>query len=325
MKLSNGRLFIGLGVLLLLFPLLIAGCGPQAQTPGTVSSPGPTANPIAKNYAEFEVGGLSVVRSGVSVGEIATVSTSIINTGGVAGTYKAVLTVNGQQAGEKDVSVPADASVPVSFQISENQPGTYEVDIDGATSTLGVYTWPYTIKYDLNNVYGESLSLSNDYGHIVHFTPPAVPFKIQKIDVYVQAFVDKDTEWDSRFVTVRIWNSARTEQLWTTNLPWRDFRQDVVSFWKEIAVPNVSAAGDFYVEMVTHSNEFQGEMSAWNWGPEVRPAIFVGYDRPNPYQTKAVSSVETRSGISENAQLIEVPIKYQGMNWLIRVTGDGSL
>jgi len=303
----------------------MAGCGPQALTPGTVSSPTPSANPIPKDYAEFEVGGLSVVRSGVSVGETATVSTSIINTGGIEGTYKAILMVNGQQAGQKDVSVGPGASVPVSFQISENEPGTYKLDIGGVPATLDVYTWPYTIKYDLNNVYGESLSLSNDYGHIVHFTPPAVPFKIQKIDVYVQAAVDKDTEWNSRFVTVRIWNSARTEQLWTVNLPWRDFRMDVVSFWKTIDVPNVTAAGDFYVEIVTHSNEFQGEMSAWPWGPEVRPAIFVGYDRPNPYETKAISSVETRSGISEMGQLIEVPIKYQGMNWLIRVTGDGSL
>ncbi len=325
MKLSHRYLIVGMGLLLLLFPVLAVGCGPQA-IPGIVSSPsGPGANPIPKAYAEFEVGGLSVVRPAVTVGETAKVSTSITNTGGVQGTYKAVLTVNGKKAGEQDVAVAPGANVPISFQVSENQPGSYILEIGGISATLDVYTWPYTIKYDLNNVYGESLSLSNDYGHIVHFTPPAAPFKIQKIDVYVQASVDKDTEWDNKFVTVRIWNSARTQQLWTVELPWRDFRLDVLSFWKTIDVPNVVAAGDFYVEIVTHSNQFQGEMAAWPWGPEVRPAIFVGYDWPNPYQTKAVSISETRSGISENGQLVEIPSKYQGMNWLIRVTGDGSL
>lgn len=325
MKLSHRYLIVGLGLVLLLFPILAAGCAPQGA-PGIVSSPnGPGANPIPKAYSEFLVGVLSVVRPAVSVGETANVSTSITNTGGVQGTYKAVLTVNGKKAGEQDVAVAPGANIPISFQVSENQPGSYILEIGSSSATLDVYSWPYIIKYDLNNVYGESLSLSNDYGHIVHFTPPAVPFKIQKIDVYEQASVNKDTEWDNRFVTVRIWNSSRTQQLWTVELPWRDFRLDVVSFWKEIDVPNVVAAGDFYVEIVTHSNQFQGEMSAWPWGPEVRPAIFIGYDRTNPYQTTAISSKETRSGISEMGQPIEVPIKYQGINWLMRVTGDGSL
>jgi hypothetical protein len=66
-------------------------------------------------------------------------------------------------------------------------------------------------------------------------------------------------------------------------------------------------------------------MVAWPWGSEVRPAIFVGYDRQNQYQDVTASSTETRSGISIMAQPVEVPIKYQGLNWLIRVDGDGSL
>lgn len=327
MKLAHRYLIFGLGLVLLLFPILLAGCGPQSQAPSTVPSSGGTnaTNPIPKDYAAFEVGPLSVVRNGVGIGEAATVSTSVTNTGGIQGTYSAVLTVDGKQAGQKDVAIGPGASESVSFQVTESVPGGYKLEIDGSTATLNVYQWPVSLQYDLGNAYGESLSLSNDYGHMVHFTPPTTPFKIQSIDVYVQASVVKDTDWDNRFVTVRIWNSGRTQQLWSTDLPWRYFRNDVGSFWKTIQVPNVSADGDFYVEIVTHSDQFQGEMAAWPWGSEVRPAIFVGYARPNPYQGSTVSLTETRSGISEMGQPVELQTKYQGLNWLIRVEGDGSL
>jgi hypothetical protein len=314
------------GVILLLLPISAIGCSSQLATPGTVSSDGANANnPIPKNYAEFVVGPLTVNRSGVSVGEMATTSTDVTNTGGVQGTYKAVLTVDGQQAGTKDVSIGPGSTEVVTFQINKNAPGAYKLAIGNSSATLNVYQWPYTIQYDLGNQAGELLSIAGDYGHIVHFSPPAIPFKIQKLDVYVQAIVAEESEWTDKSVTVRIWDSSRNQQLWSTNFPWRAFWNEVGSFWKEIDVPNVSADGDFYVEIVTHSGQFQGEMAAWPWGSEVRPAIFVGYDLPTPYQASAVSSTETRSGISNMGQAIEVPVKYQGLNWLIRVTGDGSL
>jgi hypothetical protein len=326
MKLVHRYLIFGLGIVLLLLPTLLAGCGPQLQPPGTTSSPeGTNANPIPKNYADFEVGALSVVRNGVSIGEAAKVSTTVTNTGGVQGTYNAVLTIDGKQAEQKDVSIDPGASQSVSFQVTENSPGSYKLEIGGSTAMLNVYQWPISLQYDLGNTYGEALSLSNDYGHIVRFTPPTTPFTIQSINAYVQASVSTDSDWDNRFVTVRIWNSSRTQQLWSIDLPWRDFRIDVGSFWQTIPVPNIRTDGDFYVEIVTHSTQFQGEMAAWSWGPEVRPALFLGYDRPNPYQGSTISSTETRSGISEMGQPVEVPAKYQGINWLIRVEGDGSL
>jgi hypothetical protein len=324
MKLAHRYLILGLGLVLLLFPVIAAGCGTQTQTPSTASQPANVNNPIPKDFAEFEIGPLSVVRNGVGVGEAATVSTEVTNTGDIQGTYDAVLTVDGQQADQKNVVMGPGSTQSVSFQVAENMPGSYKVEIDGSSAILNVYKWPYTIQYDGGNNYGESVSLSNDYGHIVHFTPPTTPFKVQSIDVYVQTAVSNNSDWDNRFVTVRIWNAGRTQQLWSTDLPWRDFRMDVVSFWKTIEVPNVSTDGDFYVEIVTHSNQFQGEMAAWQWGPEVRPAIFVGYDRPNPYQTSTVSTTETRSSISDMGQFEEIPTKYYGLNWLIRVVGDGS-
>lgn len=321
-------LIFAVGLILLLFPVSAIGCGSQSSIPGagTVSSDGANAtNPIPKDYAEFAVGPLTVTRSGVSVGETATVSTNVINTGGVKGTYTAVLTVDGQQAGKEDVSIGPGGTGTVTFQVTKNATGSYKLSIDDSAATLNVYQWPYKIQYDLGSATGELLSVAGDYGHIVHFSPPTTPFKIQKIEVYVQAIVAEESEWTDKLVTVRIWNSGRNQQLWSVDFPWRAFWNETGSFWKEIDVPNVSADGDFYVEMVTHSNQFQGETVAWPWGSEVRPAIFVGYDRPGQYISSGVSTTETRSGISIMGQPVEVPDKYQGLNWLIRVYGDGSL
>jgi hypothetical protein len=319
-------LIVVIGLVILLLPISAAGCTPSMPGEGKVSSDGANVtNPIPKAYADFEVGPLTVIRSGASLGEIATVSTIVTNTGGVQGTYTAVLKIDGEQADKKDVSVGAGGTQGVSFQISKNAPGSYKLEIGDSAATLNVYQWPYKIQYDLGNAYGELLSVAGDYGHIVHFSPPATPFKIQKIELYVQTLVANDSEFADKSVTVRIWDSGRNQQLWSVNFPWRDFWNETGSFWKEIDVPNISSNGDFYVEVVTHSNQFQGEMVAWPWGSEVRPAIFVGYDKPNPYIESAVSSAETRSGISIMGQPVEVPSKYEGLNWLIRVDGDGSL
>jgi hypothetical protein len=319
-------LIFSIGLVLLLLPISVTGCAQSMSEAGKVSSDGANVtNPIPKNYAEFEVGPLTITRNGVSVGEMATVSTTVTNTGGVQGTYTAVLTMDGQQADKKVVSIGPGGTEAVTFQVNKSAPGGYKLEIGDSTATLNVYQWPYRIKYDLGSASGEPLSVAGDYGHIVHFSPPATPFKIQKIELYVQAIVAKDSDWYDRFVTVRIWDSSRTQQLWSVSLPWRDFWNVVGSFWKEIEVPSVSANGDFYVEIVTHSPQFQGEIVAWPSGPEVRPAIFVGYDRPKPHIDVAFSTTETRSGISIMGQPMEVPVKYQGLNWLIRVDGDGSL
>lgn len=319
-------LIFAIGFILLLLPISAAGCGQTTTKPGNVSSDGAIPNPIPKAYADFEVGPLTVTRSAVSVGELATVSTTIKNTGDIQGSYTAALIVDGKQADQKVVAIGPDSSESVSFQISESAPGSYKLEIADSSATLNVYQWPYRIQYDQGiAAYGELLSLAGDYGANVRFTPPAVPFKIQKIELYTSGLVAKDSEWYDNFVTIRIWDSSKTQQLWTANFIYRDFWNDVGTFWKEIDVPNVAADGDFYVEVVTHGPQLQGEMATWPWGFEVRPAIFIAYAQPDPYQTITVSQAETRSGISVNGQLVDIPVKYKGINWMIRVVGDGSL
>jgi len=326
MKKHNWYSVLVAGLILTLLPISVVACGSQTGTPetGDVSSVG-TTTPIPKEYADFEIGSLTIQRSGVSVGETATVSTTVTNSGDVSGNYKAVLLIDGKEADQRDVSVGPGGTEKVTFQVTKDAPGSYELAIGDSTATLSVYEWPYTIKYDLGNVYEELLSVSGEYGHIVLFSPPATPFKVQKIEVYGRGLVNEESEWRDRHITVRIWDESGTRQLWSEDFPWRVFWSETGSFWKELDVPNVSVDGDFYVEIVTYSEQFGEDIIAWPWATNVRPALFLGWDRPNPSIDTPGQPVETRSGISHMGTLVEVPIKYQGLNWLIRIGGSGEL
>jgi hypothetical protein len=329
MNKHNWNPFLVAGLILMLLSISAVACGPQTQVPGTGgSSPSqadvPTSQ-IPKNYADFEVGPLTIARSGISVGEMATVSATVTNTGGVGGIYKAVLLIDGKEVNQEDVSVGPRGIERVTFQVTRSAAGSYKVEIGKSAAILNVYGWPYKIQYDAGSAYGESLSVAGDYGHMVRFSPPATPFRVQKVELYATAIVTKDSDWTDKYITVRIWDSEGNRQLWSDDFPWRTVWGETWGFWHEMDVPNVSVNGDFYVEIVTHSYQFGDEIITYHSGPEVSPAVFVGRDKPNPYVDEAVSSDETRSGVSNMGKLVEVPVKYQGSNWLIRVEGDGSL
>lgn len=318
--------FLVAGLILMLLPITVAACGTQSRVPGVGGGstlPG-VSSEVAKNYADFEVGPIIVTRNGVSVDETANVSATVTNSGGVGGVYKAVLLVDGKEVNKKDVSIGPKGSDIVVFQVTKASAGSYKLEIGKSAAVLNVYGWPYKIQYDAGSAYGNSLSVAGDYGHMVHFTPPTVPFKVQKIDFYANALVPKDSDWTDKQITLRIWDSSN-KQLWAIDVPWRTVWDETTSLWKQIDVPNVSVDGDFYVEVVTHSGQFSDDIVAPASGPSISPAVFVGIDNPTPYIDEAVSSRETRSGVSSMGKYVDVQIKYQGFNWLVRVEGDGSL
>jgi len=326
MKKHNWYSFLAAGLILMLLPVSVVACGSQTGTPDAGDVPSvDTTPPIAKEYADFEIGSLAIQRSGVSVGETATVSTTVTNTGDVSGTYEAVLLIDGKEADRKEAFVGPKVTESVAFQVTQNAPGSYKLAIGDSAATLSVYEWPYTIQYDLDDVQNELLSVSGEYGHIVRFSPPAIPFRVQKITVYGQGRVNQESEWRDKYITMRIWDENATRQVWSEDFPWHVFWSETGNLWKDFDVPNVSVNGDFYVEIITHSDQFGEEIVAWPWSGDVRPAIFLGWDRPNPNIDAPGMPLETRSGISEMGALLEIPTKYQGLNWLVRVEGSGEL
>jgi len=295
---------------------------------------------ISEMPALFEVNPLEIQRDSYQVGSPVSVSTHITNVGGKPGTYLAILTLNGEEIDRAIAAIAPKQRARVSFEFILNTLGTSELAIGEAKAVITTYEWPFMIFYDSDTRLGgigpehgaqsygtvqtlaPPISISGDYGHMVCFTPPTVPFKIKKILVNGEGrVIDKD-EWDSRHVTVRIWDDNYTI-LWSDTLPWRLFRYP--GKWNEIIVPNISVHGNFNVELVTHSGEQDIQTIYLDYSDDpTDTGIYISCDRPQTYLSAPADVVETPSSISYMGKAVEVPPKYQGLNWYIRVIGEGS-
>ncbi|MBA7635567.1 hypothetical protein ES703_43171 [subsurface metagenome] len=100
---------------------------------GTVTPPPPPPTPAA-----FTPGSLSVSPTEVDVGEAVTISISVANTGGQAGSYTVMLKINDAVEETKEVTVAAGASETVTFTTSKDKAGTYAVDVNGLTGSFMV-------------------------------------------------------------------------------------------------------------------------------------------------------------------------------------------
>ena len=88
--------------------------------------------------ADISVGELTITPGEINEGENATVSASLVNSGDMAGTYEAVLKVDGIEKEKKVVDVGKQESVAISFDLVGLGSGTHEIDVGGATGSLTV-------------------------------------------------------------------------------------------------------------------------------------------------------------------------------------------
>jgi len=103
-----------------------AGC---SQTAPTASSSTPAA---------FQVSNLRIEPSEIKAGEKATVSAEVKNTGGSEGSYTAELKVNGMTEGSQNLTIPSGASSGITFTVSKDTPGVYQVGLDNLTGQFTV-------------------------------------------------------------------------------------------------------------------------------------------------------------------------------------------
>jgi hypothetical protein len=309
----------------------------------SASTPVETQQPAGQKPAEFEVGPITFEPPVVMVGDTVTVTATVSNIGGTAGTYIAALSVDGQEVDAKVISVDPGSSQNVSFQFSRTTAGSYQLMIDNSSAVLTVNNWsPYTIQYDESDGVAEGIYVSGDNGHIVRFSPPAQAFKIQKIRIF--GFVKpRDTdEFDKNHVTVRIWDKDGNNQLWNQDFPWRLF---IEGSWQDIQVPDIRVNDDFEVEVVTHSDpaggdpidflsigsippekiSYIGGVYVFQAGEKLPSVVCIGFDYPESYISSPSNRPETRSGYSYMGKLIDPGQKrLEGINWLIRVEGEGT-
>lgn len=286
--------------------LILLGAFPDCA-PGT-KSPQPAPPTITeqpeKKPAQFAVIALKVKPSITVAGYPATVTATVVNKREVAGVYTASLFVDDQEVDKKTVSLDPGATGKVSFQVTRTSVGTCRLRVGELSTTLDVSDWtPHTIQYDSGLIERGTYILSG--GHVVHFTPPGKPFKIQKVSicgiVNTEAF-QNPRELDDRTFTTRIWDEHRTKLLWSTDLPWSLFSSRAE--WRDISVPDVIVDGDFFVEVVTHSDP-----------PPSQKGLAIIWEQ---------SEGELRSGVSINGEIYPTEdSSVKDKRWLIRVEGQG--
>jgi len=71
-----------------------------------------------------------------------TITASVMNIGGTAGTYDVVLTVNNVREGTQRVFLMPGSSGKVDFAVTRVEPGTYQFDINGVTGSFSVEPEP---------------------------------------------------------------------------------------------------------------------------------------------------------------------------------------
>lgn len=103
-----------------------AGC---TNTVPTAPSPTPAA---------FSVSNLRIEPSETKAGEKAIVSAEVKNIGGSEGSYAAELKVNGVTEDSKSLTIPSGASVGVTFSVSKDTPGVYQVALGNLTGQFVV-------------------------------------------------------------------------------------------------------------------------------------------------------------------------------------------
>jgi hypothetical protein len=94
--------------------------------------------------AAFTVSSLTISPSQVSVGEEVSISVTVKNTGDLEGTYMVTLKINGVVEDVKSVTVSDGSERLVTFTITKDVKGTYNVQVDGLTGSFTVSEAPPT-------------------------------------------------------------------------------------------------------------------------------------------------------------------------------------
>lgn len=92
--------------------------------------------------AAFTVSKLLISPAEVEIGQSATISVIVTNTGGETGSYKVVLKINGVVEASEEVTISAGASKKVTFTTAKDVAGSYSVEVDELSGSFTVKQKP---------------------------------------------------------------------------------------------------------------------------------------------------------------------------------------
>jgi len=113
-----------------------------------MTSPPPVQTPVS--LPNIFVKSATISTSRAAPGERVIVSSDAVNKGTVNGSARITLYVNGQEESSQGITVNGGSNVPVTFTVSRNEPGTYNVYVGGTQAgsfTVDEFADPNTVLY----------------------------------------------------------------------------------------------------------------------------------------------------------------------------------
>ncbi|MFC1904451.1 CARDB domain-containing protein [Chloroflexota bacterium] len=92
--------------------------------------------------AAFTVSDLTVTPAATGIGEQVAIGLTIANNGDLRDTYKATLRINNVVEATKEVTLAGGTSQSITFNVSKDTAGTYEIAIDGLSGTFTIKVPP---------------------------------------------------------------------------------------------------------------------------------------------------------------------------------------
>jgi len=288
---------------LILLPVLIClACSQQPQ-----------AQP-----ASFQVVSLGVTPAQVQADEEATVVAQVTNTGRLAGNYTAELSMNGENVDTKTVTIQPEKIARITFTISRDKPGTYEIRLESASTTLTVTAMEerdVELKYD-SGISQTSLWAGNNQGFLISFTPPAKPFVLKKVSICGGIY---GVSWEGKTFELSVLDQFYTpyyKQLFAiARFPVRGAFPYQEPPWVDFEIPPTRLENDFLVYLFTGTGMHKG--------------IQVGVDN-----SVVNEHSDLASGRPPNLSPVGIDTFYNSsfwysdrskVNWMIRATGSARM
>jgi hypothetical protein len=272
--------------------------------------------------AKFEVSSMQIKPNQITVGETATVTAVVANVGGTGGIFNVVLSVDTEKSGSKSVQLDPGASQTVTFPLSKDTAGTYQVEIGDASGTFTVkpkmVAKQAEIKYD-GGFPKDYLGLDKPAtGYLVSCVPPSTPFVINDIRIMGLNYGGKGAQLKD--LDVQVWDK-NMKVLYQAVLDSKKFPQ--LSFllsldlenkgaWVDLPIPDVKVDGNFYVHIYTGVTSGQG--------------FRMGVDN-SVINTHSDITIRDTNGVDNPVTVWPFPnSKWFGdknrVNWMVRVSGN---
>jgi hypothetical protein len=93
---------------------------------------------VMGNPANISIGNVNILQPQVAANQQAVIYANVVNKGDVVGSFTVTLKINGQVEETRSVEVSGNSAVPIQFTVVKEEPGTYNVDINGKQTSFTV-------------------------------------------------------------------------------------------------------------------------------------------------------------------------------------------